>query len=378
MKILILSEYFPLSDKADITGGVEARAYNVAKYLARKHNVKIITSWKKGQKREDRFSNFEVFRVGSHHEYSHSGSFLSRLKLVKAAVKKGVELDIDIVDGYSYLMYLASYKIAKKKKIPSVITYHETWLGNWIKNKGIITGIPGEIWERFALTKRYEKIISVSKFTKKNLEKFGKKNVDVVHNGVDLRYFSKIKAKKYKEPTICCINRLTPKKRVGDVIQALSIIRTEIPNIKCKIIGKGDEINSLKNMVKNLRLEDNVDFLGFVEKNEDVIKTLKSSHLFCSASILEGFGMVLVEAMASNIPYVCSDIEPFKEVTEKGKGGLIFKAKNYSDLAIKLKLLLKNKKLYNQKIKEEKFLVRKYDWENIANQIEEIYKKLVS
>ncbi len=375
MKILILSEYFPSSEKADITGGVEARAFNVARRLAKKHDVKVICSWQKGQKKKDKFSNIEVYRVGTNHPYSHSGSFLSRLRLVKAAVKKGIELDVDIVDGYSYLMYLASYKIAKKLKIPSVITYHETWVGEWVKNKGLITGIPGEIWERLVLRKKYDKVISVSEFTKKRLERFGVKNIDVVHNGVDLRYFGSIKVKKFSKATICVINRLTPKKRVDDVINALSIVKKDIPDIQCKIIGKGVEIDRLKKLANSLNVE--VDFLGFVKKNEDVIKTLKASHVFCSASVLEGFGMVLVEAMASSVPFVCSDIEPFKEVTENGKGGLIFKAKNYNDLAIKIKRLLSNKRIYTQKILEEKFLVRKYNWGNITKKIEEIYKKLI-
>jgi len=372
MKILILSEYFPSSEKSDITGGVEARAFNVAKRLAKKHKVIVICSWQKGQKRVDKFSNIKVYRVGTNHPYSHSGSFVSRLNLVKATVKKGCQLDVDVVDGYSYLMYLASYKIAKKLKIPSVITYHEIWVGEWIKNKGLVTGIPGEIWERLVLKKKFDKVISVSEFTKKRLEKVGVKNIDVVHNGVDLKYFESIKAKKYSKPTICVINRLTPKKRVEDVIEALKIVNKEIP-VQCKIVGKGMEMEKLKKQANGL----NVDFLGFVKKNEDVTKTLKSSHIFCSASVLEGFGMVLVEAMASNVPYVCSDIDPFKEVTENGKGGLIFKATNYNDLAIKIKRLLSNKKLYNEKILEEKLLAKKYDWASITKKIEGIYKKLV-
>ena len=372
MKILILSEYFPSSEKSDITGGVEARAFNVAKRLAKKHDVKVICSWQKGQKRKNKFSNIEIYRVGTNHPYSHSGSFISRLKLVKATIKKGIELGADIVDGYSYLMYLASYKIAKKLKIPSVITYHETWIGEWIKNKGLITGLPGEIWERLVLRKKFDKVISVSEFTKKRLKCFGVTDIDVVHNGVDLKYFESIKAKKFSKPTIGVINRLTPKKRVDDIIKAIRIVNKEIP-VQCKIIGKGVEMGKLKKLAHGL----DIDFLGFVKKNEDVTKTLKSSHVFCSASVLEGFGMVLVEAMASNVPYVCSDIEPFKEVTENGKGGLIFKAKNYKDLAVKLKILLKDDKIYNQKILGEKFLVNKYDWNSITKKIEEIYKKII-
>ncbi len=380
MNILILSEYFPGSEKAEITGGVESRAFNVAKRLAKRHKVKIITSWRKGLKRYDKFCNFEVYRVGSNHRYSHYAGYISRLKFAKAAVRLGKKLkDVEIVDGYNFTTYMPAYIIAKKLKKPCIATYHETWIGKWLKNNGIITGIPYEIFERLLLKLRFDKYISVSRFTKKRLVKRGikKEKIIVIPNGVDIKQFNKIKAKRFSNPTICVINRLTPKKKTEDIIKALSIVRVKIPNIKCKIIGKGPEINNLKKLVCRLNLEKNVEFLGFVEKYEDVIKTLKASYLFCSASLVEGFGMVIIEAMASDVPYVCSDIEPFKEVTEKGKGGLIFKAENYKDLAEKIIELLKNKKLYERKINETKDLIRKYDWNFIVKNIEKVYSDLI-
>ena len=380
MKILLISEYFPSSEKADITGGVESRCFNVAKRLAKKHKVKIITSYQEGLKRYDKFCNIEVYRVGKYHSYSSSGNILSRLDFAKNAEKKGIEFnDIDIIDGYSFLTYLPSYSIAKKLKKPCIITYHETWVGEWIKTKGLITGIPGEIWERKVLKRKFDKIISVSKFTKRRLIERGinEKNIVIIPNGVDLKQFNEIKAKKFSQPTICCISRLTPKKKIDDLIKAVDVVRIKIPDIKCKIIGQGDEICNLKKLVNQSNLNENIEFLGFVEKNEDVIKILKSSHVFCLPSILEGFGMVVIEAMASQVPYICSDIEPLKEVTENGKGGLLFKAEDYKDLAEKIMKLLKDKKLYEKKVKEASTLVKKYDWDLITKEIEKVYDGLV-
>lgn len=379
MNILILSEYFPNSEKAEITGGVESRAFNVAKRLAKRHKVRIITSWHKGLKRKDRFLNFDVYRVGPNHHYSHAGSIFSRLRFVDAAVNLGRGFsDTDIIDGYSYLTYLAAYEISKKIKKPRLITYHETWLGEWIKNKGLITGFLGEMWEGRVLRRKFDKIISVSKFTKMRLVNNGVKQskIVVIPNGVDIEHFNSIKAKKSPNPTICCINRLTPKKKVDDIIKALSIVRSKIPNIRCKIIGKGIEMDHLNRLVRRFEIEKNVDFVGFLENYDDVIRILKTSHVFCSASVVEGFGMVVVEAMASSVPYVCSDIAPFREITEGGKGGLLFKAEDYKDLAEKIIKLFKDNKLYKAKIREEKELVKKYSWDKITNTIEEVYKSV--
>jgi glycosyltransferase involved in cell wall biosynthesis len=334
MNVLLITEYFPSSSKGEITGGVEARCYYIAKELAKNHSVTIITSYKNSEKRKDSFDGIKILRVGMNHNYSHSGSFFSRLNFAYNAYKIGSKLkNIDLVDGYSFITYLPTYYIGKKLEISKIITYHETWLGEWIKNKGLVTGIFGGLWEWFSLKKDWTKIISVSEFTKKRLEKNGieKENIIVIPNGVEVSKYQKIKIKKESLPTISCVNRLTPAKRTSDVIKAVAIVKKEVPNIQCKIVGQGEELANLKQLSSDLGLKDNVKFLGFVKKQEDVIKTVKSSHVYCNASVLEGFGITVVEAMACKTPYVISDIEPFKEVTQNGKGGFLFKQNNHED-----------------------------------------------
>jgi glycosyltransferase involved in cell wall biosynthesis len=82
--------------------------------------------------------------------------------------------------------------------------------------------------------------------------------------------------------------------------------------------------------------------------------------------------------MASKVPYVCSDIEVLKEVTQNGKGGFIFKNQEPKDLANKLLFLLKNKDLYKQKVDEGTKLVKDYDWKIISQNIEKEYQDLIN
>jgi len=101
------------------------------------------------------------------------------------------------------------------------------------------------------------------------------------------------------------------------------------------LITGPEEVN-LKKLVNKLNLRANVEFLGFIENHDDVIRQLKASDVFALPSIVEGFGMVVIEAMAAGIPYVASDIPPIREVTSKGIGGLLFEPTNCEDLALKL------------------------------------------
>ncbi|MCK4669669.1 MAG: glycosyltransferase family 4 protein [Nanoarchaeota archaeon] len=382
--ILIFAEYFPSLDEDEITGGVESRSYYLAKELAKKHQVTVVTTAQNGQVRE-RKGNLTVVRA-CQLKYSRTERYLQRILnsvpyFVTAVVEKR-KIGFALVDGHNFFTYFVSAFMARILSVPSVVTYHEVWVGNWIKNTGKLAGIIGEIAERFILfwlKFNKTKFISVSNFTKQKLIDAGvrARDITVIPNGVNVSDFTKIKVKKAKQPTISCIARLSPNKRVEDLIKAVAIVKKEIPNIKCKIIGGGEEREKLEKLIQELNLQQNVQLMGRVKSNQKVREIMKSSHVFCLPSVLEGFGIVVAEAMASRVPYVCTDIPPLVEVTQNGKGGLIYKAKDHKDLASKLLRLLQDKKLYSKKVNECKALVKNYDWKIIAKKLERYYLGLI-
>lgn len=109
-----------------------------------------------------------------------------------------------------------------------------------------------------------------------------------------------------------------------------------------------------------------------------MIKILKKSHVFALPSITEGFGMVIIEAIACGLPYVASDIPPLREVTNGGIGGLLCKPKNYKDLAVNIKTLLtENSSPRTNLMKDVNRYIEKYDWMQAAYEAEKWYKKLL-
>ncbi len=380
MKIVIITEYFPDSPSANITGGVEARCYNAAKRLARSHDVTVLCSYQKGQERIQHFDSITVYRCGLNNPYSHKGNILNRLNFVIAALFRGMIIKADLLEGFSFLGYVPAGLLGFVKGVPKIATYHETWAGqSWVKNKGLLTGGLGSIWERVALKLGWNRIIAVSEFTKKQLEIQGVKpeKITVIPNGVDIEKYEQFKVSKYNLPTVCCVARLVKTKKVDTLIHAIALIKKEIPDIQCRIIGDGEEKENLKELIKQLKLEKNFTLLGFVEKNEDVIKEIKKSHIFCLPSAVEGFGMVVIEAMACGVPYVCSDIPPLIEVTGNGVGGQIFKLDDYKDLADKITNLFKDKNEYTEKIKLSEQFVKKYDWDQIVSKLNNMYDLII-
>ena len=383
MKVLLLTEYFPSSNKAEITGGVENRVYHISKELAKNNEVYVISSLQPELKKHTEINGVNVNRIWPIFTYTSTGNLVKRvlfglnlmLKL-PFFIKKN---EIDVVDAQSFFCYPSSI-ITKMFTKKTFITYHEVWLNNWVKNTRTLFGLIGEIAERFVLlfAKLFSiNFVSVSEFTKKKLVKnsISKNKITVVRNGIDLNKYKQIKIKKTGFPTLCFVGRLVEHKRVKDIITAIFILKKTYPKIRCKIIGDGPDKNKLIKLTKRLGLSKNIDYLGFLKNHDDVIKTIKSSHLLIHPGTVEGFGITLLESMACRTPYICSDINVFKEVTEKGKGGLIFKQKNAEDLANEILNLLTKKKLYNKKVSECKELIKKYDWKIITKRLETVYKK---
>ncbi|NQU98273.1 glycosyltransferase family 4 protein [Candidatus Woesearchaeota archaeon] len=369
MNFIFVTEYFPTSEKGEISGGVEARCFYLAKELSKKHQVKVITSWKKGQHRKHNIGKVVVERVGPNHEYSNKGSIFSRLFFGISAYKKiKQERGFNFVDGFNFTTYIPAYFGARKIRAKAVATYHETWVGTWIKNKGLLTGLVGEILERTALGLKWDQVIPVSNFTRNKLKCNGipERKITVVYNGVITDDFKKMKVKKEEKFRIVSVSRLVKTKRIQILLKALQHLKDK--SMKCVLVGEGDDREYMKKEAIRLGINDLVEFKGFLKTKEEVIKEIKKSHVFCLPSAVEGFGIAVIEAMASGVPVICSDIAPLKEVTKNGEYGLIFKLDDYKELAEKIKLLKENKNKYSELKRKGLKRANDFEWEKIAQE----------
>lgn len=374
MKICIVTEYFPRTENFEIKGGAEASAYNESYQLSKNNEVVVLTSREEGTPSEYEIKGIKVICCGRERSYVQSGSFLNRLSFMKDAYYTGKKLNVDLVIGYNFITHPVAWKISKKLNIPAVARYHDVWIGEWFKNMGP-GGLAGEILERYNLSRDFSLIVSVSDYTRKNLEKhFPADKIAVVPNIVD---FSPVKSKKYPETTISCVARLVEYKKVDDLIRAMNILQKEIPDIKCKIVGTGPMEKKLQSLSHDLNLNDSIEFCGFVEKHEDVLKIINSSHVFCLPSIVEGFGIVIVEAMGCGVPFVAARIPPVMEASNE-KGGIFFQPENWEELAEKLKYILKNREIYEDLQKQGLKQSKKYQKEYVGEKLETLYNKLLN
>jgi glycosyltransferase involved in cell wall biosynthesis len=372
MKICFITEYFPKSEDFEVKGGVEAAAYNEAYQLAKNHEVTVLTSLEEGIPQEYEINGIKVIGCSRERSYVQTGSFKNRLSFMRDAYNTGKKLDIDLVVGYNFITYPVAWKISQKLKKPCVARYMDVWIGEWINNIGI-SGVAGEILERYILSREFDLIISISDYTRKKLEKhFPAEKITVIPPIV---HFPPVNVEKLANPTISCVARLVEYKKVDDLIRAMGILVHEFPQLQCRIVGTGPKDKELKSLVNELELENNVKFCGFVEKHEDVLKIIKSSNIFCLPSIVEGFGIVVVEALGCGVPFVASKIPPIMEASGE-KGGLFYEPENWRELSEKIKYLLDNPSIYKKLQNEGLSQYKKYEGEYIGKQLEELYIKL--
>lgn len=147
-------------------------------------------------------------------------------------------------------------------------------------------------------------------------------------------YDSCFNDKKYSSQIIVGVGRLVQYKNFKYLINAFALVQPNIPNSKLLILGEGIDRIDLENLIKKLNLNDKVKLLGFVDNIQDF---LQISTLFVSTSLHEGFGNVIIEAMAAGLPVIVTDCKGGpKEIVDYGKYGDIVPLDDVNILALKI------------------------------------------
>lgn len=375
MKILLITEFFPTGKDLRFSGGVEARTFFLAKNLAKKHQVTVLSSRVVRTPKKEKILGFTVYRIGPTRNYSASaGHLISRLRFVVSAIRFGKNLEADIIDSGNYISHFIARKIADYKNIPVVAWYPDVWLSEWLANAGLY-GVFGELLERYNLKSRFDAYIAISRETSRKLKRYAKSKVHTIYCGVDSSEFI-INVKKYRNPTILCVSRLARYKNIKTLVLAFAHLNRKHPNARLLIVGEGPEKNNLIKLVNNLNLKRKVKMISNLPRKELII-TYKSSHVFALPSLVEGFGIATIEAARAGLPYVNSNIPIQVEVTKRGLGGFLVDPANPLQYSEKLSLLLENREVYARKRSETLKLARIYDWNAVSSQTEKIYKSLI-
>ena len=153
--------------------------------------------------------------------------------------------------------------------------------------------------------------------------------------------------------------------------KAVERLKEKYPDIKLLLVGQGELEEQLKSQVKEQHLEDWIEFLGY---RKDVDKLLALSDVLVTASYREGLPVNIMEAMASGLPVICTDVRGQRELIHNNRNGYIYEIDNEDEF--------KNAviKLMTEEDMREKFAsanvqdVERYSLPSVMKEMEQIYR----
>lgn len=165
-----------------------------------------------------------------------------------------------------------------------------------------------------------------------------------------VKYSKNIKFK--KNNYLLVTNRHFPQKKIEYAIFVLNSIMPIVPNIRLIITGSHtDYTQRLRSLVKELGIEDRVNFMGYTDEKL-MIKLYRSASCYLYTAPEEDFGMGIIEAMARGAPVVSWNAGGPSKIITSNVNGLLAKPYKLSDFTNKVRLLIRNKKIAREIIKK--------------------------
>ncbi|MEM4245393.1 MAG: glycosyltransferase family 4 protein, partial [Candidatus Nanoarchaeia archaeon] len=345
--------------------GAETCLYDTIEVLKKDHEVYLFAvgkeEIKEEKKRVVKESNFIV-------EF-YRKFFFSR-KINKALKEYVQEVKPDVIHLHNHYKYSTSILEALPRDKAVVQTIHDYGLicpTSWAVTKNnleVCTCVDGierkclqciKPWH-YAITYRRNKkrikltrekitfLIAPSKKLREYLECFG---FDVVYlpHFINLKFWKPAKQKR-EEGLIIYVGTLTANKGINYLIEAMPLIQKEVKEAKLRVIGSGSEMEELQKRADELGI--NAEFTGKL-KPEQVKEEYNKAQVLVMPSVwMEQFGMVGIEAMATGLPVVGSNIGGIPDWLIDGETGFLTKPKDSKDIAEKTVKLLKNKELWEK------------------------------
>jgi glycosyltransferase involved in cell wall biosynthesis len=152
------------------------------------------------------------------------------------------------------------------------------------------------------------------------------------------------KLDKDRTTRLICVGRLSPEKGHAGLLQALSNLLGAGHNLHLTLVGDGPQEAMIRQLVQDLELEAQVEFAGRLDELS-TLRAIASADILVLPSFMEGLPIVLMEALALNVPAIASRVAGIPELIVEGETGLMFDPGHWADLEKALARLSSDKAL---------------------------------
>ena len=357
-------------------GGVQAHVRQLARVLARDHEVRVLAPASGPVSRPD--AHYEVVGLGVPVPvpFNRSVAPVSLSPVVVGRVRRELRRFSPHVthvhEPFAPVVSAAAMAVATS---PIVATYHA-----WSDNDRLYRLVSPAAR---VLARRAKAAVAVSPAAQRYAAAaigLPLGSFRVIPNGVDVAQFTNAEPipdlADPARPLLLFVGRLEPRKGLDVLVRAWLRLRTRRPDVRLCVMGEGPERQRCQQVVPPA-LRPEVLFVGSVHESE-------KSRYHASADVYvapnlggESFGIVLLEAMAAGLPVVASDIPGFRSVMADGREGRLVPPGDAAALATALDALLVNDKLRRAMAAEGRRRAREYDWSVVTRQLIDVYHHVI-
>ncbi len=367
-------------------GGADKRLWELARKLAEndEHEVHIYgMKWWQGSNTivTDKVHLHGVCKVRELYNENGVRSIKEALIYSLKVLPPLLKADYDVIDcnQFPYLPCFSGKIASVIKRKPLVITWLEVWDAYWQEYLGTISGSIGRMIER--LTMRLpDGIVAISQKARGDLVSCNVRpeRIDVIPVGIDLERIIKI-APASSSTDVLFAGRLIHEKRVDLLLNAIAVVKKEVPMISCAIVGDGPERGALEDLAATLGLEENVSFRGFVDQ-DGLTAQMKASKVFVLPSVREGFGLVIIEANACRLPVISikHKMSAVRELVQDGVNGFLISEISSREIATAILKIVTDNALREQLAQNGFEMSKRYAWSDISKSIIDTYERLSS
>lgn len=257
---------------------------------------------------------------------------LKNLQIIKKIIK---EENIDIIHSHHRMTTLLVKIISKVTKVKIIHTQHLC-----IEDKFKLTNLALKNIKTITVSEAAKRIL----IEKADLEE---KNITTIYNTIETENNNKVvdnvllNLKEKRFFIVAQVSRIIDYKGIYDFLEIAKKTNLENEKIKFVLIGDGPELNNLREIVKNEKLENCIYLLG---SKDNIIEHLKYIDILLLCSYIEGLPLTPLEAFSQGVPVIATNIDGTNEEIENGYNGYLVETKDVNDF--KDKIL----KLYNDKV----------------------------
>ena len=355
-------------------GGLNVYVEAISKELAKDNTVHIITG------EEAKNINKKNLKLNSFNLFSNQSNIYEKKDFLDEFIDKTFqyieEHEIDVVHAHYWLSGLVAKEIQQKYKIPFIFTSHS--LGVFVQENGL---------DRISAEKEIfniaDKITASSKFEKDNLlNRYGvdKLKIHITTPGLDKKIFKAYRGVK-RNNTILSVGRIQKQKGQLQTLDLFKSLQYRIKGLELIFVGgpsgvDGDAyLTKMKNRIEELKIEEEVQFLGSLSQKK-LVKLMKKSTLLIHSAESETFGLVAIEAHRLGVPVLSTNQGSFKEIISNNENGLV--AKSFDDVQVYdfIIKLFEDDKYRSQVINNAVKNSLVFNWEITAENLKKAYKNI--